>query len=59
VSQAVILIPSLHPDDKLGTYVNALIASGFERIVVVDDGSGAPRCFAYPLQPPAETVGRH
>lgn len=37
---AVILIPSLHPDDKLHTYVKDLIAHGFLRIVVVDDGSG-------------------
>ncbi|MDD2562206.1 MAG: hypothetical protein PHG11_07845, partial [Eubacteriales bacterium] len=40
VSQAVILIPSLHPDDKLGKYVRALVKSGFEHIVVVNDGSG-------------------
>ncbi|NLX83453.1 MAG: glycosyltransferase [Clostridiales bacterium] len=36
----VILIPSLHPDDKLHTYVKDLLAHGFSRIVVVDDGSG-------------------
>ena len=40
VLQSVILIPSLHPDEKLERYVRALIDSGFERIVVVDDGSG-------------------
>ena len=39
-TQSVILIPSLHPDEKLGQYVEALIGSGFSRIVVVDDGSG-------------------
>lgn len=38
---AVILIPSLHPDEKLGQYVDDLVAHGFSRIVVVDDGSGA------------------
>lgn len=37
---AVVLIPSLHPDRKLGDYVNDLIANGFSRIVIVDDGSG-------------------
>lgn len=37
---AVVLIPSLHPDRKLGDYVNDLIAHGFSRIVIVDDGSG-------------------
>lgn len=36
----VILIPSLHPDEKLGQYVEDLISHGFHRIVVVDDGSG-------------------
>ncbi|NLE69891.1 MAG: glycosyltransferase, partial [Clostridiales bacterium] len=38
--EAVILIPSLHPDEKLHAYVKDLIAHGFSRIVVVDDGSG-------------------
>ncbi len=37
---AVVLIPSLHPDEKLEQYVRDLTASGFERIVIVDDGSG-------------------
>ena len=37
---AAILIPSLHPDRKLGDYVNDLIAHGFSKIVIVDDGSG-------------------
>jgi len=37
---AVILIPSLHPDEKLGQYVDDLVAHGFSKIVVVDDGSG-------------------
>jgi putative flippase GtrA len=37
---AVVLIPSLHPDRKLGDYVNDLIEHGFSRIVIVDDGSG-------------------
>ncbi|MGI6696425.1 MAG: GtrA family protein [Christensenellales bacterium] len=39
-TQSVILIPSLHPDEKLGLYVQALVEHGFSRIVVVDDGSG-------------------
>jgi len=38
--EAVILIPSLHPDEKLHAYVKDLIAHSFSRIVVVDDGSG-------------------
>lgn len=38
--EAVILIPSLHPDHLLKAYVDDLIAHGFTHIVVVDDGSG-------------------
>ncbi len=37
---AIVLIPSLHPDFLLTEYVRALISNGFRRIVVVDDGSG-------------------
>ncbi|MBR6954419.1 MAG: bifunctional glycosyltransferase family 2/GtrA family protein [Clostridia bacterium] len=36
----VVLIPSLEPDDRLPAYVEELMASGFDRVVVVDDGSG-------------------
>ena len=39
--QAVILIPSLEPDERLPAYIKALKAGGFAHIVVVDDGSGA------------------
>lgn len=38
-SRAVILIPSLEPDDRLPEYVDRLIASGFDRVIIVDDGS--------------------
>ena len=37
--EAVILIPSLEPDDRLPAYIQRLSDSGFTRIVVVDDGS--------------------
>ncbi|MBQ8654745.1 MAG: bifunctional glycosyltransferase family 2/GtrA family protein [Clostridia bacterium] len=36
---AVILIPSLEPDDRLPLYLGKLKEKGFEKIVVVDDGS--------------------
>ena len=36
---AVILIPSLEPDDRLPAYIRRLKEGGFARIVVVDDGS--------------------
>ena len=39
--EAVILIPSLEPDDRLPAYISRLSESGFARIVVVDDGSAA------------------
>ena len=38
-SSAVILIPSLEPDDRLPAYLGQLRERGFERMVVVDDGS--------------------
>ena len=36
---AVILIPSLEPDERLPAYIRRLKDAGFGRIVVVDDGS--------------------
>lgn len=40
--KAVILIPSLEPDDRLPAYVAQLLERGFEHVVIVDDGSSAP-----------------
>ncbi len=37
---ALVLIPSLHPDHLLTDYADALISQGFRHILVVDDGSG-------------------
>jgi glycosyltransferase involved in cell wall biosynthesis len=34
-----VLIPAYNPDEKLAALVRALLAEGFERIVVVNDGS--------------------
>ena len=39
VRKAVILIPSLEPDEMLPAYIQKLSESGFGHIVVVDDGS--------------------
>ncbi len=36
---AVILIPSLEPDERLPAYIRKLTESGFGHVVVVDDGS--------------------
>lgn len=40
IREAVILIPSLEPDERLPRYIHELSESGFGWIVVVDDGSG-------------------
>ena len=42
LQDAVILIPSLEPDERLPRYVQTLADSGFGHLVIVDDGSGAP-----------------
>ena len=39
LEDAVILIPSLEPDERLPAYVRKLMDSGFGHIVIVDDGS--------------------
>ena len=39
VRRAVILIPSLEPDERLPAYIQKLSENGFGNIVVVDDGS--------------------
>ena len=39
---AVILIPSLEPDERLPAYIRRLKEAGFGRIGVVDDGSSEP-----------------
>ena len=36
----VVLIPALEPDGRLPAYVRELKNSGFQQIVVIDDGSG-------------------
>ncbi len=40
-ASAVILIPSLEPDDRLPAYVRKLFERGFTRAVIVNDGSSA------------------
>ena len=41
LADAVILIPSLEPDERLPAYIQKLTDSGFGHVVVVDDGSSA------------------
>ena len=36
---SALIIPSLNPDDKLLPYMKRLIANGFKKIILVDDGS--------------------
>lgn len=40
------IVPSYKPDEKLDGVLRDLTAAGFERIIVVDDGSG-PEYEAY------------
>ena len=37
--KVVPVIPSLNPDQKLIEYVSSLIKFGFEKIIIVNDGS--------------------
>lgn len=39
--ELAIVLPSLNPDRKFAAVVEGLLASGFEHIVIVDDGSAA------------------
>jgi len=36
----MVLIPTLHPDHLLTRYIEDLVSQGFEKILVIDDGSG-------------------
>ena len=61
VRDAVILIPSLEPDERLPAYIHELEQSGFGLIVVVDDGSGEnyQPVFREVAEIPRTTVLRH
>lgn len=37
--KAIVVIPSLNPDEKLAPYVAELIEGGFDKILLIDDGS--------------------
>ena len=39
MKKSVIIIPALNPDERLIPYVNELINNGFEKIILIDDGS--------------------
>ena len=61
VRNAVILIPSLEPDERLPAYIRELEQSGFGQIVVVDDGSSEKyhRVFSKVSEIPRTTVLHH
>ena len=44
---SVLIIPSLNPDESLITYVRELIADGFTKIILVNDGSGPQSRLAF------------
>ena len=52
----VVLIPSLEPDGRLPAYVAELMAAGFDRVVVVNDGSGPEY---QPIYDEIEALGVH
>lgn len=41
LKKAVVIIPSLEPDEALLKYCNNLISSGFDRLIIVNDGSSS------------------
>lgn len=45
MNSVVPIIPSLEPDNKLTLLVNNLVAAGYKKILVVDDGSKDKRIF--------------
>jgi len=53
-AEAVILIPSLEPDDRLPRYIRDLTENGFRYAVVVDDGSSEQY---QPIFREIETIG--
>lgn len=57
----VAVIPALEPDERLVAYTQALLARGFARVVIVDDGSGADYAdlFAQAAALTGATVLRH
>ncbi len=61
IRDAVILIPSLEPDERLPAYIRELEQSGFGLIIVVDDGSGEDYqpVFREVAEIPRTTVLRH
>ena len=44
-THCVILIPALDPPFSFKSYLEELIEAGFEKIIVVDDGSSDKRMF--------------
>lgn len=61
MKQFAIIIPAYKPDHKCEKLINEILAAGFQRIIVVDDGSGTEYAsFFESLVPlPEVTVLRH
>ena len=57
----VVVIPALQPDQRLVSYARLLLARGFARLVVVDDGSGPDHAAIFDAVAalPGATVLRH
>ena len=49
LKKVLVLIPSLDPDEMLGKYVSGLLESGFDKIVIVNDGSKEDTLAFFPV----------
>ncbi|RNF39203.1 bifunctional glycosyltransferase family 2/GtrA family protein [Planococcus salinus] len=61
MKQVAIIIPAYKPDQKCHTTINDILTAGFQRVIVVDDGSGPEYAdFFESISPiPEVTVLRH
>ena len=47
-----VIIPSLNPDEKLKNTVRGMLDAGFERIIIVNDGSANRKTRRHPKRSP-------
>ncbi|MGK7378947.1 GtrA family protein [Planococcus sp. 1R117A] len=61
MKQFAVIIPAYKPDTKCGSLIKEILAAGFQKIIVIDDGSGPEYAgFFETLSPiPEVTVLRH
>ena len=59
LNRVVVLIPSLDPDGMLGKYVSGLKEEGFQKIVIVNDGSKIDNLEFFPEEKDGVTILKH